>query len=166
MWDGWCVNAICHHVQLLTLAKACNRVLMCAVLSVSLSLWNRSLSARRGEDEKWGGTVTRLGGHGPRMSPLGAGLALHPLSCVPIYVSAGGCPLPTLQAALLATLYPGESISFECAHVGLMSDRERERICFVWEWRESCERIHLVRSHITMLRSHITIMRSGPLSLK
>ncbi len=31
-------RAICDRVQLLTLAKACNRVLMCAVLSVSLSL--------------------------------------------------------------------------------------------------------------------------------
>ncbi len=31
-------RAICDRVQLLTLAKACNRFLMCAVLSVSLSL--------------------------------------------------------------------------------------------------------------------------------
>ncbi len=31
-------RAICDHVQLLMLAKACNRFLMCAVLSVSLSL--------------------------------------------------------------------------------------------------------------------------------
>ncbi len=35
------------------------------------------------------------------------GFTLHPLSYVPIYVSAGGCPLPTLQVALLATLNPG-----------------------------------------------------------
>ncbi len=47
-------RAICDRVQLLTLAKACNRFLICAVLSVSLRFRNRSRSARRGEDEKWG----------------------------------------------------------------------------------------------------------------
>ncbi len=41
------------------------------------------------------------------------------------------CPLPTLEVALLAAFNPGESIRFEHTHVGLMSDRERERICFV-----------------------------------
>ncbi len=35
--------------------------------------------------------------------------------------------MPTLQVALLAAFNPGESIRFERAHVGLMSDRERER---------------------------------------
>ncbi len=38
---------------------------------------NRSRSARRGEDEKWGGTVIRLGGHSPRMPPLGAGPGVY-----------------------------------------------------------------------------------------
>ncbi len=31
-------RAVCDRVQLLMLAKACNRILMCSVLSVSLSL--------------------------------------------------------------------------------------------------------------------------------
>ncbi len=63
-------RAICDRVQLLTLAKACNRFLMCAVLLVSLRFRNRSSSARRGEDEKVGGTVTRLGGGGGCMARL------------------------------------------------------------------------------------------------
>ncbi len=32
--------------------------------------------------------------------------------------------MPTLEVALLAAFNPGESIRFERAHVGLMSDRE------------------------------------------
>ncbi len=44
---------------------------MCAVLSVSLS---KSITFRK-EGRGWnvGGTVTRLGGHGPQMPPLGSG---------------------------------------------------------------------------------------------
>ncbi len=47
-------------MQLLTLAKACNCFLMCAVLSVSLS---KSIKySKEGRGWKVGGTVTRLGG--------------------------------------------------------------------------------------------------------
>ncbi len=64
-----------HRVQLLMLANACNRLLMCDVLSVSLL---KSITfSKEGGGWKVGGTVTRLGGggggHGPRMPPLGAG---------------------------------------------------------------------------------------------
>ncbi len=57
------------------------------------------------------------------------GFTLHPLSYVPIYVSAGGCPLPTLQVALLATLNPGESIRFDCTHVGLIEKESASVLC-------------------------------------
>ncbi len=66
-------RAICDRVKLLTLAKACNCFLMCAVLSVSLSLLKSITFSKEGRGWKLGGTVTRLGGHGPRMPPLGAG---------------------------------------------------------------------------------------------
>ncbi len=62
-------RAICDRVQLLMLAKACNRFLMCAVLSVSLSLLKSITFSKEGRGWKVGGTVTRLGGHGPRMPP-------------------------------------------------------------------------------------------------
>ncbi len=58
-------RAIYDRVQLLTLAKACNRFLMCAVLSVSLSLSKSIRFSKEGRGWKVGGTVTRLGGHGP-----------------------------------------------------------------------------------------------------
>ncbi len=56
---------------------------------------------------------------------------------MPIYVSASGCPLPTLEVALLAAFNPGESIRFERAHVDLMSDRERESASVLCESEEN-----------------------------
>ncbi len=64
-------HAICDRVQLLSLAKACKRFLMCAVLSVSVSLSKSITFSKEGRGWKVGGTVTRLGGHSPRMPPLG-----------------------------------------------------------------------------------------------
>ncbi len=67
-------RAICDRVQLLTLAKACNSFLMCAVLSVSLS---KSITfSKEGRGWKVGGTVTCLGGHGTRLAPA-LSLTLH-----------------------------------------------------------------------------------------
>ncbi len=68
-WDSGGKRAIYNRVQLLTLAKACNRFLMCAVLSVSLPLSKSITFSKEGRGWKVGGTVTRLGGHGPRMPP-------------------------------------------------------------------------------------------------
>ncbi len=65
-------RAICDRVQLLTLAKVCNRFLMCAVLSVSLSHSKSITFSKEGRGWKVGGTVTHLGGYGPQMPPLGA----------------------------------------------------------------------------------------------
>ncbi len=66
VWGG--KQAICDHVQLLTLAKSCNRF--------SFRLRNRSCSARRGEDGKCGVGVhsNSFGGGGgawPANAPLG-----------------------------------------------------------------------------------------------
>ncbi len=61
-------RAICDRVQLLTLAKACNRFLMCVVLSVLLSL---SITfSKEGRGWKVEGTVTRLGGTACECPPL------------------------------------------------------------------------------------------------
>ncbi len=57
-----CPPTICDRVQLLTLAKACSRFLMCTVLSVSLSLSKSIMFSKKGRGWKVRGTVTRLGG--------------------------------------------------------------------------------------------------------
>ncbi len=62
-------RAICDRVKLLTLAKACNCFLMCAVLSVSLSLLKSITFSKEGRGWKLGGTVTRLGGGTARECP-------------------------------------------------------------------------------------------------
>ncbi len=48
-------------MQLLTLAKACNRFLMCAVLSVSLSLLKSIMFSKEGRGWKVGGQSNVLG---------------------------------------------------------------------------------------------------------
>ncbi len=57
-------RAICDRVQLLLLAKACNHFLMCAVLSVLLSLSKSITFSKEGREWKVGGTVMCLGVHG------------------------------------------------------------------------------------------------------
>ncbi len=48
-----------------------NRFLMCAVLSVSISLSKSITFSKEGVGWKVRGTITRFGGHGPPMPPLG-----------------------------------------------------------------------------------------------
>ncbi len=62
-------RAICDRVQLLTLAKACNHFLMCAVLLVSLS---KLITFSK---EGGGGHSNSFGGARPTNAPLGAGPA-------------------------------------------------------------------------------------------
>ncbi len=50
---------------------------MCAVLSVSLSLSKSITFSKEGRGWKVGGTVTRSGGHGPRMPSLAPAMIQH-----------------------------------------------------------------------------------------
>ncbi len=54
-------RASCDRVQLLTLAKACNCILMCAVLSVSLSLSKSITFSKEGKGWKVGGHSNSFG---------------------------------------------------------------------------------------------------------
>ncbi len=69
-------------MQLLMLTKVCNCFLMCAVLSVSLSLSKSITFSKEGRGLKVGGTVTRLGGGGTahECPPLAPALAAQPVA--------------------------------------------------------------------------------------
>ncbi len=75
-------RAICDRVQLLLLAKACNHFLMCAVLSLLLSLsLSKSITfSKEGREWKVGGTVMCLGVHSQQM-PWGVSCADRETMC-------------------------------------------------------------------------------------